>query len=304
MEQNTEKEAEDSLRKTSDDRKGASVSSFQEVLSASDLSSARGRISRETRSQSYQGEGQALENILTRQLSNQLDNLELIPRDNERVSVIVPNTPSRSPRTSTPSASPPPPALPPRVNQNLGPITLPRNCSQSPSSCSDISSIHGDVFLEPGNQESSRISPALASPVTPLQVSSIVVVGNMKAAEKEIRKKDMELHYTMRSFDPFMINEANLNRYDEKMQEFEVMAKDLALSLEYLCLDHAASLGATKVKELEDRRILVENEVRHDRKLMDEELFSLIPFKRAPQSSPRVCSFRKRRTILLRKLWR
>ena len=51
MEQNTEKEAEDSLRKTSDDRKGASVSSLQEVLSASDLSSAHGRISRETRSQ-------------------------------------------------------------------------------------------------------------------------------------------------------------------------------------------------------------------------------------------------------------
>ena len=92
--------------------------------------------------------------------------------------------------------------------------------------------------------------------------------------------------------------------YSVEMKEFGLMAEDLALSMEDLCLDHAASLGATKVKELEDRRILVENEVRHDRKLMDEELFSLIPFKRAPQSSPRVCSFRKRRTILLRKLWR
>ena len=53
MEHKTEKEAENSLRKTSDDRKGASISTFQEVLSASDLSSARGRISRETRSQSF-----------------------------------------------------------------------------------------------------------------------------------------------------------------------------------------------------------------------------------------------------------
>ena len=83
MEHKTEKEAEDPLRKTSAVRKEAAASSFQEVLSASDLSSARGRISRETRSQSFQGEGQALENILTRQLSNQLDNLESIPRDNE-----------------------------------------------------------------------------------------------------------------------------------------------------------------------------------------------------------------------------
>ena len=85
MEQQSEKEAEGSLRKTSDDRKGASLSTFQEVLSASDLSSARGRISRETRSQSFQGEGQALETILTRQLSNQLNNLELFPRNKERV---------------------------------------------------------------------------------------------------------------------------------------------------------------------------------------------------------------------------
>ena len=171
MEHKTEKKAEDSLQNTSAVRKEASVSTFKEVLSASDLSSARGRISRETRSQSFQGEGQALENILTRQLSNQLDNLELIPRDNERVSVIVPNTPSRSPGTSTPSTSPPPPALPPRVNQNLGPITLPRNHSQSPSSCSDLSSIHGDVFLEPGSLESPRISPALAARGTPSRTS-------------------------------------------------------------------------------------------------------------------------------------
>ena len=119
---------------------------FKEVLSASDLSSARGRISRETRSQSFQGEGQALETILTRQLSNQLNNLELIPSNRERVSVIVPNTPSRSPRTSTPSGSPPAPTKPPRAHQYLGPITLPRNRSLSPSSGSDLSSIHGKVL--------------------------------------------------------------------------------------------------------------------------------------------------------------
>ena len=146
MEQQSEKEAEDSLRKTSHNREQASISTFKEVLSAADLSSARGRISRETRSQSFQGEGQALETILTRQLSNQLNNLELIPRNKERVSVIVPNTPSRSPRTVTPSGSPPPPTNPPKGNQYLGPIPLPLNRSLSPSSGSDLSSIHGEVL--------------------------------------------------------------------------------------------------------------------------------------------------------------
>ena len=180
MEHKTEKEAENSLRKTSDDRKEASISTFQEVLSASDLSSARGRISRETRSQSFQGEGQALETILTRQLSNQLNNLELIPSNKERVSVIVPNTPSRSPRTSTPSGSPPPPTNPPKGNQYLGPITLPRNRSLSPSSGSDLSSIHGEVFTDEVNNGSSRISPALAAPGTPLKAPAIVVSGTME----------------------------------------------------------------------------------------------------------------------------
>ena len=270
MEHKAEKEAEDSLQNTSADRKEASVSTFQEVLSASDLSSARGRISRETRSQSFQGEGQALENILTRQLSNQLDKLELFPRDNERVSVIVPNTPSRSPRTSTPSSSPPPPTLPPRVNQNLGPITLPRNRSLSPSSHSDISSIHGDVFSDPGNLESStRISAAFAAPGTPLQVPAIVVVGTMEAAEKEIQQKDRRLHFKMRSFDPSMLDEGNVHRCDNKMQELELLTEDLAMSIEDLCLDHAATLGTEKVKELEARKILVESEVRHYQKLMN-----------------------------------
>ena len=268
----TEKEAKTSLRKTSDDRKGASISisTFQEVLSASDLSSARGRISRETHSQSFQGEGQALETILTRQLSNQLSNLELIPKGNERVSVIVPNTPSRSPRTSTPSGSPPPPTNPPKVNQYLGLISLPRNRSLSPSSGSDLSSIHGDVFIEPVNRESSRISKALAAPGTPLPLKApdIVVIGTMEAAEKEIHKKDKKLHYKMRSFDPSMLHEGNLNSYDGKMQEFELMAEDLAMS----CLDHAATLSEEKVQELESRKTFVENEVRDYQKLMCEKV--------------------------------
>ena len=231
MELNTEKEAEDSLRKTSDSRKEAESSTFQEVLSASDLSSARGRISRETRSQSFQGEGQALETILTRQLSNQLDKLELIPRDNLRVSVIVPNTPSISPRTSTPSSSPPPPTFPARVCQNLGPIVLPRNRSISPSGCSELSSIDGEVFSEPDNLEaSSRIALALAAPGSPLKAPAIKVTDTMEAAEKEVNQKDRKLHYKMRSFNPNVLEEGNLNRFDDKMREFEVMAEDLALA--------------------------------------------------------------------------
>ena len=211
MEPHTEKEAEVSLRKTSARRKEESKSSssssegssFQELLSASDLLSARGRISREIRCQSFQGEGQALESILTRQLSTHLDKLELIPRDKERVSVITrtpSRSPPRSPKTSTPSTFPPPP-------QNLGPIILPGYRSHSPSG-SDISSINGDVFSEPDNLElSSRISLAHAAPGTPLQIPVIKITSTMEAAEKDIKLKDKKVHYRMRTFDPSAIND-------------------------------------------------------------------------------------------------
>ena len=142
----------DSLRKSSARSQrenlcssSSSGSSFQELLTVSDLSSARGRISRESRSQRVQSEGQSPETLLTHQLSVKLDKLELIPRDQERASVIA-RTPSRSPITSTPSTSPIAPPLPPKTCQSLGPIILPGSRSHSPT-CSDLSSISKPQFL-------------------------------------------------------------------------------------------------------------------------------------------------------------
>ena len=69
---------------------------------------------------------------------------EVIP---ERKSVIV-YTPLRSPLTSTPHNSPSKfPVQPARSCQSLGPIEAPRSRSHSPS-CSEISSINGEVFVE------------------------------------------------------------------------------------------------------------------------------------------------------------
>ena len=76
----------------------------------------------------------------------------------------------------------------------------------------------------------------------------------------------------MRSFDPSMLDEGNVNRYDGKMEEFELMAEDLAMSIESLCLDHAATLGKEKVEELQSRMIFVEKEVRDYQKLMSEKV--------------------------------
>ena len=261
-----EKEAVLSLRETSEHGKETSsseVSTFREVLSASNLCSARGRIRRESRCQSFQGEGQSLDLHLTRQLSTHLNKLELIPRENERVSVIVPNTPSRSPLTSTPSNSPHPPPFPRRVCHTLGPITLPRNRSPSPC-CSDISSINGEVFSDPeGIESSSKLSLAQAAPGTPLLVPPVTVTNTMEAGEKDVKRKDEKLHYRMRTMDPTIVNEASLHKFDPMMKEFEEMAEDLCMAVWNLCLESETVLGAEKVKALKDRQVFVENEVRH-----------------------------------------
>ena len=89
VEQDPGKEAE-TLRSNSSNSSSADV--FEEILSASKLASALGRIRRETRSQVSQSEGQTSEAVLTHndsipvltcQLSNKLDRLDLFSKDNE-----------------------------------------------------------------------------------------------------------------------------------------------------------------------------------------------------------------------------
>ena len=94
----------------------------------------------------------------------------------------------------------------------------------------------------------------------------------MEAAEKEIRQKDRKLHFEMRSYNLSMVNELNLDDHKGRMKEFESMVEDLALSIEELCLDHAATLGKEKVEELQSRMIFVEKEVRDYQKLMSEKV--------------------------------
>ena len=90
--------------------------SVQELASLTDQYRASGTIRRESRSQVSEGRGQALEKVLTRNLSFRLDNLNLIPTEQERSSVII-----QTPKTSTPSNSSERSFQPPRNCQDLAP---------------------------------------------------------------------------------------------------------------------------------------------------------------------------------------
>ena len=234
VEQDPGKEAE-TLRSISSSSSLADV--FEEILSASKLASALGRIRRETRSQVSQSEGQTSEAVLThkdsipvltRQLSNKLDRLDLFSKDNEQPTVI--QTPSRNPQTSTPSNSPSPSPLsnPPRTCQTLGPfIVPPRSRSHSPN-CSDISSIHGDPFSEDEQPLIDRLA-ALKGFDSVIKAPVIVVTGAMEAAEKEIVRRLNSLEYKMRSFTPDVLAFGQLATLQAKMDIIDALMEEISL---------------------------------------------------------------------------
>ena len=179
-ETSAEKEAGNQQKLSATSPVSSSVSSVKELFEVSGLCQAYKRVSREDRNQREKGEqGLSYKTPLARQLSVRLDKLDLISRDH-RLSVIV--TPSRLTSTSTPSNSPPPP-LPPRTCQPLlGPNLPPEHFPHSPS-CSDLSSVHDNVF----NQETDpSLSVPFLPPSFPYHPQSLVS-GIMQEEEKNLQ---------------------------------------------------------------------------------------------------------------------
>ena len=212
-------------------------SSVKQLQDALVLASARARVRRD-HSQSGSEPGETLDPVLGRLLSDKLDSLELIPGiQQERASVIA-RTPQRlSPQTSTPSTSPQPPPLPARQCQSLGPIRPPPVCSPS---CSELSSIDGEVFTESEFSESRLFAKAPGSSSC-LQVPHILVTAAMEDAEKEIAGKNRVLCAKMRNFNTNCVNETNVtnNTHKEKIEKVEDLRDELVEEIEKLLIDQA-----------------------------------------------------------------
>lgn len=133
------------------------VTTPKDLVEALELASAFKTIRRDA-SSSGQDIGENLDSVLSKDLSNRLDSIVLIPRSRQRRASVITRTPARSIATSTPSTSPNPPPLPPKRCQSLGPIIPPRPRSCSPS-CSDLSSINGDVFSESETSDHQGLNP-------------------------------------------------------------------------------------------------------------------------------------------------
>ena len=219
----------------------SSTCSVQELVNLTDQCRATGRLRRESRSQSAEGSGQTSLRVLTHNLSSRLNNLDLIPKEQERSSVII-QTPRRIPKASTPRNSPEAPLLSPRNCQSLDPIILPRSRSHFPT-CSEVSSINGEVFSDVENQitDQSKVTPkvplsrAVQAIGTLDRAPVIYVTGTMEAAEKEVTEKSRKLCIKMRIYQLDDLDEGSFDEHLPKMNAMEELLDDLLLSIERIC---------------------------------------------------------------------
>ena len=209
--------------------------SVQELASLTDQYRASGRIRRESRSQVSEGRGQALKKVLTRNLSFRLDNLNLIPTEQVRSSVII-----QPPKTSTPSNSPEHSFQPPRNCQDLAPKVPSRSHSHSPA-CSEVSSIITDVFCDTEGVDNSvpivsiPLSRALQTPGAPILYPVIHITGTMEAAEAKLQQKNRKVDFKMRNYQLDDLCEGSFDDHKQKIYVLEGLVEDFVLSVEETC---------------------------------------------------------------------
>ena len=208
--------------------------SVQELASLTDQCRASGRIRRESQGQAAKGSGQSLVQVLTRNLSFRLENLDLIsiPTEQERSSVII-----QTPKTSTPSNSPERSFQPLRSCQELAPKVPSRSHSHSPA-CSEVSSINTEVFRDTEGIDNSfptvliPLPRALQAPGAPIHHPVIHITGTMEAAEAELHQKNRKVYFKMRNYQLADLCEGSFDEHKQKIDILEGLLEDFVLSVE------------------------------------------------------------------------
>ena len=253
LEPKAEQEETSLKKRCSESSKSNSASSCQEIAAALDLSSASGRLRRESLCQEGQLGRQTFVPILASQTKSVLDNLVLIP-DQSRPSVIT-LTPSRNPRTSTPSNSPKVPYLTPRSCElrESSHLRGPQH-----SECSELSAISGEVFFDSEVHSVSKYINPL-----PLVKPPVSTINNtMENAAKEINEKYRKLLRKIRNFSVNDLDEVSMENYPGYMKQLDEMFDDLIDSIEGFCIDFKVELGDEREKEWLCHRDKIESDVR------------------------------------------
>ena len=253
-ETNAEKEAGNQPKlDASKQRISSSSSSVQELLNVQELSSANKRVAREDRDSRAKGDlGQSFVPLLARQLSNKLDKLDLVSKEQGRASVIA-HTPSRLPTTSTPS------------NSILAPPVQPRSCETAGL---ESGQVHSGSSTETQNIQEVQV-PSVSIPKVPFPSVSITkpamgsnpvlyIAGSVIPEEQNILLNERRLYFKMRDMDPSEVTRDTIHTLDSKMKDFEKDLSDLVISIEELLMSKASELGQERVSQWKSQQDHIE----------------------------------------------
>ena len=218
----------------------SSGSSIDDLISTHRLCGAVGRVRRESRLSTEEGNECSYVSPLNKQLLVKLSKLDLIESNKGRASVIAQNT--SKPNTSTPSSSFTNPPIPPSSCPSFG-----ADKSKTHSSCSDISSIE-EVFHEAVPE---GYIPAVPHPNPPPSAEP----DQLLMMEEEIQKLNSRrnrLYRMISMFDENDVNASTVSRVEVKVESVEQFALDLADDIDELLMmygNHLDEPTATSWKD-------------------------------------------------------
>ena len=177
---------------------------------------------------------------------------------------MITRTPTRSATTSTPSSSPIPPPIPPKKCQNLVPPTPKiRSCSLS-GSCSDVSSIQGEVFTD---GEVDNLVPPFEPQLLPTDSAvskPFRTTTEMEEAEIDILEKRDELHDLMADFDVVDVDRLTIHDYKEKLSRIECVQLETKKKIRSFVRTYS-SIDALKCDDWNKQIDKIQADVRNNR---------------------------------------
>ena len=244
-----------------------SVSDLQTIL---DLSQATARIEREVQSSQFAGssQGQSCLKQLRKSVTDRISSCDLLEIQSQRPSVITP-TPPISPkdkdyRVSTPLNQTLP--IPPNHSScvSFGQIDL--HIPPNSPTCSEISSIGGEVFLEEVGVDSNIIS--CVGRILPSQKSiphSVPTVGqvsssNMEQHEENLQKEIIRLKHRMRIYTPSHLDCENFDQHEIKMRERGEVLENLDIATQMFVMKFSSQLDQERITTVKNQLSTLERE--------------------------------------------
>ena len=243
----------------------SSIASCQEIAAALNISSAAGRLRRESQQQSDQVSEPGLVSVLSRHNTRNLEKLVLLDTDEQTTPVRsfslnqfrnilrsdYRSTVIRPVATSTPSSSPP------RNSLVTGLVCEQVSVIVTPS---EVSSVGGDVFFTEEDL-SGQVEPVV--PIERVHLDPEEPADIMEQVIKDVKEGQRLLRVLKRTFTVNDLNEISLkSRLPAHMEKLEKLSEETMLKFDELTEDYGDELGSERKTEVVNAMAAFEHDVR------------------------------------------